>query len=75
MECISYNHVFAVYIATRLPGYNKLLAGAQNASRGKGGRGDQKSNKEARESSSVQKMCGDVMLLSSDLELTDDYED
>lgn len=77
MECVSYDHVFAADIATRLHGYGKLLVGAQTASRGKGSRGDQKSNKAARERcSSALKMRGDLMLLSSDSELTDyDYED
>lgn len=76
MECVSYDHVFAADIATRLRGYDKLLAGAQTASRGKGGRGGQKPNKAARERSfSVSKMRGDLMLLSSDSELTDyDYD-
>ena len=77
MECVSYDHVFAADIATRLHGYGKLLVGAQIECRGKGSREDQKSNKAAREkSSSVLKMRGDLMLLSSDSELTDyDYED
>ena len=77
MECVSYDHVFAADIATRLHGYGKLLVGAQTSSRGKGSREDQKSNKAARErSSSVLRMRGDLMLLSSDSELTDyDYED
>lgn len=77
MECVSYDHIFVADIATRLHGYGKLLIGAQTSSRGKGSKRDQKSNKATRErSSSVLKMRGDLMLLSSDSELTDyDYED